>query len=69
MIGDADGTPGDLAGSSILDGRLVSEAVDGRTDLVLRRGRAAVSAMWDRRWVQAADGARLLLTARTAGPA
>jgi SPOR domain len=35
VIGDADGTPGDLAGSSILGGRVVSEAVDGRTDLLL----------------------------------
>ena len=68
VIGDADGTPGDLAGSSILDGRLVSEAVDGRTDLILRRGRAAVSAVWDRRWVQAADGARLPLDGENRRP-
>lgn len=38
VIGDADGTPGDLAGTSVLDGELVSEAVDGRTDLILPRG-------------------------------
>lgn len=35
VIGEADGTPGDLAGISVLDGELVSEAVDGRTSLVL----------------------------------
>jgi Phosphodiester glycosidase/SPOR domain len=56
VIGDADGTPGDLAGTSILDGRLVSEAVDGRTDLVLGRG-PFVSALWDAESVTASDGA------------
>jgi Phosphodiester glycosidase/SPOR domain len=68
VIGDADGTPGDLAGSSILDGDLVSEAVDGRTDLLLRRGRAAVTALWDRRWVQASGGARRLLDGENRRP-
>jgi Phosphodiester glycosidase/SPOR domain len=68
VIGEADGTPGDLAGSSILNGRFVSEAVDGRTDLLLRRRRATVSALWDRRWVQAADGARLTLDGENRRP-
>jgi hypothetical protein len=68
VIGAADGTPGDLAGSSILDGRFVSEAVDGRTDLLLRRGHAAVTALSDRRWVEAADGARLLLDGENRRP-
>ena len=68
VIGEADGTPGDLAGSSILNGRLVSEAVDGRTDLLLRRRSAAVSALWDRRWVQAADGAHRLLDGENRRP-
>jgi Phosphodiester glycosidase/SPOR domain len=68
VIGDADGTPGDLAGSSILNGRLVSEAVDGRTDLFLRRHRADVAALWDRRWVDAADGARRLLDGENRRP-
>jgi hypothetical protein len=57
VIGPGDGTPGDLAGSSILDGRLVSEAVDGRTDLVLGARRAAISALSDAESVTAADGA------------
>jgi Phosphodiester glycosidase len=35
VIGAADGTPGDLAGISIIGGRLVSEAVNGRTSLIL----------------------------------
>jgi Phosphodiester glycosidase/SPOR domain len=68
VIGAADGTPGDLAGSSILDGRFVSEAVDGRTDLLLRRGRAAVSAVSDRRWARASDGARLELDGENRRP-
>ena len=61
VIGDADGTPGDLAGSSILDGRVVSEAVDGRTDLLLRGNTPAVAALSDRQSVRADDGARRVL--------
>ena len=61
VIGTADGTPGDLAGTSILDGRLVSESVDGRTDLVLGGGRASVSAVSDVQWVTASDGATRIL--------
>jgi hypothetical protein len=61
VIGDADGTPGDLAGTSILDGQLVSEAVDGRTDLVLRSGRPSITAVADVQWVAASDGASRVL--------
>jgi len=61
VIGDADGTPGDLAGSSVLAGRLVSEAVDGRTDLLLRGGRPSISAVSDAQWVTSSDGARRVL--------
>jgi hypothetical protein len=68
VIGAADGTPGDLAGSSILDGQLVSEAVDGRTGLLLRHARATVSALSDRRWVRASDGARLELDGENRRP-
>ncbi|MBW4452307.1 MAG: phosphodiester glycosidase family protein [Nostoc indistinguendum CM1-VF10] len=35
VIGTNDGTPGDLAGISIINGKLVSEAVNGRTSLIL----------------------------------
>jgi hypothetical protein len=35
VIGANDGTPGDLAGISIINGKLVSEAVNGRTSLIL----------------------------------
>ena len=36
VIGEQDGTPGDLAGISAVDGELVSEAVNGRTSLLVR---------------------------------
>jgi hypothetical protein len=36
VIGEADGTPGDLAGISAVDGELVSEAVNGRTSLLVK---------------------------------
>ena len=58
VIGEADGTPGDLAGTSILGGTLLSEAVDGRTDLILRSGRPSISAITDLQTVTASDGAR-----------
>ncbi len=35
VIGANDGTPGDLAGISIINGKLLSEAVNGRTSLIL----------------------------------
>jgi hypothetical protein len=38
VVGPEDGTPGDLAGLSVIDGRLISEAVNGRTDLVVTDG-------------------------------
>jgi hypothetical protein len=38
VVGPEDGTPGDLAGLSVVDGLLVSEAVNGRTDLVVTDG-------------------------------
>ncbi len=61
VIGAENGTDGDLAGVSILDGALVSEAVNGRTSLVLpdRTGEAAViDALSTRQEVVAGDGAR-----------
>ncbi|PTX64369.1 sporulation related protein [Melghirimyces profundicolus] len=35
VVGETDGTPGDLAGTSVINGRVLSEAVRGRTSLVL----------------------------------
>jgi hypothetical protein len=61
VIGESDGTPGDLAGTSMLEGELVSEAVDGRTDLILPRGSgegADVAALSDTLAATASDGAR-----------
>jgi hypothetical protein len=61
VISEADGTEGDLAGVSVVDGRLVSEAVNGRTSLVLpdRTGeRAFIDALTTRDVAVAGDGAR-----------
>jgi hypothetical protein len=57
VISDADGTEGDLAGLAVERGRVVSEAVDGRTDLILA-GSPSISAVTDHARVRAADGAR-----------
>ena len=60
VIGPEDGTPGDLAGISMLEGNLVSEAVDGRTDLVLPKGDGAgadVAAISDSLSATFSDGA------------
>jgi len=61
VISPEDGTPGDLAGISMLDGNLVSEAVDGRTSLVLPEGSgegADIAALTDAILATASDGAR-----------
>lgn len=61
VIGSADGTPGDLAGISMIDGSLVSEAVRNRTSLILPRanGRhAAIDALTTEVSARADDGAR-----------
>ncbi|MBA2712194.1 MAG: phosphodiester glycosidase family protein [Rubrobacteraceae bacterium] len=60
VIGETDGTPGDLAGISVLEGDLVSEAVDGRTSLVLPKGDGAgadVAAISDDFTATSSDGA------------
>jgi Phosphodiester glycosidase/SPOR domain len=59
VIGAADGTPGDLAGISAVGGALVSEAVNGRTSLILpRAGRPTrIAALTTRDTVIAANGA------------
>jgi hypothetical protein len=61
VIGANDGTPGDLAGISVLDWELVSEAVDGRTSLILPEGNgngADVAALSDTLKAVSSDGAR-----------
>lgn len=60
VIGPNDGTPGDLAGISVLEGSLVSEAVDGRTNLVLPEGDGAgadVATLSDTTAATSSDGA------------
>ena len=60
VIGAANGTDGDLAGSSVLAGVPVSEAVDGRTSLVLPDASGAgarISALSDRLTITAPGGA------------
>jgi Phosphodiester glycosidase/SPOR domain len=58
VIGEANGTDGDLAGISVRDGDRLSEAVDGRTSLVLGRGAPFVSALSDAAAVTAPDASR-----------
>jgi hypothetical protein len=71
VIEERDGTPGDLAGTSVLDGELVSEAVDGRTDLILPRGSgegADVGAISDSLSATASDGATREVDGRNREP-
>ena len=71
VIGPNDGTPGDLAGISVLDGELVSEAVDGRTSLILPEGDgkgADVAALSDTLRAVSSDGARREVDGRNRKP-
>jgi hypothetical protein len=64
VIGPNDGTPGDLAGISVLKGDPVSEAVDGRTSLVLPEGDGAgsdVAALSDGYSATSSEGASRLV--------
>ena len=59
VIGAASGTDGDLAGIYAERGELISEAVNGRTSLLLpRRGEARVAALATTLRLRAADGAQ-----------
>ena len=71
VIGEADGTPGDLAGISVIEGDLVSEAVDGRTSLVLPEGDsegADVAALSDAISATSSDGETRLVDGRNRQP-
>lgn len=71
VIGPNDGTPGDLAGISVLEGDLVSEAVDGRTSLVLPKGDGAgsdVAALSDTLEAASSDGATRLVDGKNRKP-
>lgn len=59
VIEPVDGTPGDLAGIGVEDGRLISEALDGRTSLLLSEDPgdlAAIKALRTRLRAISADG-------------
>jgi hypothetical protein len=63
-IAATDGTPGDPAGISVIDGGLVSEAVNGRTSLILPHGDGAgarVATLSTSGVVGSSDGATRLL--------
>jgi hypothetical protein len=71
VIGPNDGTPGDLAGISVLEGELASEAVDGRTSLVLPEGDgegADVAALSDAIRASSSDGATRLVDGKNRKP-
>jgi hypothetical protein len=71
VIGAADGTPGDMAGISVLKGTLVSEAVDGRTSLVLPPGAgkgADIAAIRDSLTVTASDSAKRIVDGLNRAP-
>jgi hypothetical protein len=64
VIGEADGTPGDLAGISAIDGELVSESVSGRTSLALPSGsgeRARIAVFDTEIEATSSDGASMLV--------
>jgi exopolysaccharide biosynthesis protein len=61
VIGEQDGTPGDLAGISVLDGELVSEAVNGRTSLLVRPNARADVATLDTALAATVDGRNMLV--------
>ncbi len=70
VIPPTDGTPGDLAGISVIDGRLVSEAVNGRAALILRdpAGRADVRRLSTALTLTERDGATHVLNGRNRKP-
>jgi Phosphodiester glycosidase/SPOR domain len=58
VIDSSDGTPGDLAGISVVNGHLVSEAVNGRAAFILAPGsRAEVDRLVTRMTASSSDGA------------
>ena len=71
VVTNADGTEGDLAGISVVRGRLASEAVAGRTSLVLPSPGgvgARISSLWTRDVVRSSDGAVRELDGVERGP-
>lgn len=58
VMGPQDGTEGDLAGVSMIGGNLISEAVNGRTSLILNGKGARVAAVETHLSATASDGAK-----------
>ena len=71
VIGENNGTDGDLAGISVLEGDLVSEAVDGRTSLILPEGDGSgsdVAALSDAITATSSDGTSRIVDGRNRKP-
>lgn len=58
VMGPNDGTEGDLAGVSMVGGKLISEAVNGRTSLVLSGKSARIASVETQLTVTASDGTK-----------
>lgn len=62
VMGPQDGTEGDLAGVSVINGELISEAVKGRTSLLIGKdNRSAISSVRTRLTVKGTDGMKAQL--------
>lgn len=57
IVNDKDGTPGDIAGISVLRGELISEAINNRSGFILSGNKAAISTLSTPLSVQSSDGA------------
>ncbi|WP_377914222.1 phosphodiester glycosidase family protein [Bacillus songklensis] len=58
VMGPNDGTEGDLAGVSMMNGHLISEAVNGRTSLILSNQNAKIAAVETHLQAIVSDGAK-----------
>ncbi|MDQ0219199.1 hypothetical protein ELQ35_11715 [Peribacillus cavernae] len=58
IVGPSDGTEGDLAGVSMIGGKLISEAVNGRTSLILSGEKARIASVKTQLTVTASDGVK-----------
>ncbi|MFG6119292.1 phosphodiester glycosidase family protein [Thalassobacillus sp. B23F22_16] len=61
VVGSRDGTPGDLAGVSVVDGELVSESVSDRTSLIFSESGADIAEVETELMVKSSDGASTYL--------
>jgi exopolysaccharide biosynthesis protein len=59
VMGPKDGTEGDLAGISMVDGKLTSEAVNGRTSLIIdEKNQASISSLNTKISIHSSDGGK-----------